>query len=292
MNFTVDETCNSLPEWHCPKQVTFVKPFMSSSKPPSDAAPDPELAIKSLLVRYGVSRQTFYDNYFPNLGITPRRQGQQAYITRPERDQLDAMVVLLRSGNYESVAEAVRALRSQEAPTAAASHLSTSQVVTSTPMSVEALSVAQPQTGDWWVRAFPTVTAIINQVMSALLPLKEMSSALTLIANKPDPAPLPPSRTEQLDAIAKRHQILLTCAVSGILLSTSHVAQLLELTPGTVSSRPAFNRCGFRFTKAGRGGRETEWKVSKLVATPATSQPLTSGVDANQELMSRADVTG
>lgn len=47
------------------------------------------------------------------------------------------------------------------------------------------------------------------------------------------------------------------------LLSTSHLADLLELSPARINKKPSFERYGFIFTKAGKNGIETAWKVDK-----------------------------
>lgn len=49
------------------------------------------------------------------------------------------------------------------------------------------------------------------------------------------------------------------------LLSTSHLADLLELSPARINSKPSFERYGFIFTKAGKNGVETAWKVDKVL---------------------------
>ena len=48
------------------------------------------------------------------------------------------------------------------------------------------------------------------------------------------------------------------------LLSTSHLSDLLSLAPATINSKLSFARYGFVFTKAGKNGVETAWKVDKL----------------------------
>ncbi|MGK7874434.1 MAG: hypothetical protein AB4426_14345 [Xenococcaceae cyanobacterium] len=50
---------------------------------------------------------------------------------------------------------------------------------------------------------------------------------------------------------------------NGWLLSTSHLATLLGLSPKTLVSHKELSRYGFLFTKEGRNGTETAWKVSK-----------------------------
>lgn len=50
------------------------------------------------------------------------------------------------------------------------------------------------------------------------------------------------------------------------LLSTSHLADLLELSAATISSHLSFERYGFIFTKAGKNGTETAWKIDKVSA--------------------------
>lgn len=47
------------------------------------------------------------------------------------------------------------------------------------------------------------------------------------------------------------------------LFSTSHLAQLLELSPTTIGRRDTFERYGFTFTKCGRNGTEVAWRITK-----------------------------
>jgi hypothetical protein len=48
------------------------------------------------------------------------------------------------------------------------------------------------------------------------------------------------------------------------LLSTSHLADLLELSPAGVNKKPCFERYGFIFSKVGKNGTETAWRVDKV----------------------------
>ena len=50
---------------------------------------------------------------------------------------------------------------------------------------------------------------------------------------------------------------------NGWLLSTSRLASLLGLSPKTLVSHKKLSRYGFLFTKEGRNGIETAWRVSK-----------------------------
>lgn len=47
------------------------------------------------------------------------------------------------------------------------------------------------------------------------------------------------------------------------LLSTSQLAELIGLTPGTLARMPHCDRYGFEFTRSGLNGAEIAWKVSK-----------------------------
>ena len=47
------------------------------------------------------------------------------------------------------------------------------------------------------------------------------------------------------------------------LFNTSHLAQLLDLSPATIGRRHTFERYGFMFTKCGRNGTEAAWRVTK-----------------------------
>ena len=82
---------------------------------------DPQLfieqpvSIAELLVRLQVSKPTLY-NYFSEAGVTPVRDGRQAYVTREESEWIGAMWGALKNGKAESVAAAVENLRASGIP--------------------------------------------------------------------------------------------------------------------------------------------------------------------------------
>ena len=48
------------------------------------------------------------------------------------------------------------------------------------------------------------------------------------------------------------------------LLATTELAPLLGVNPRSLGKKTIFKRSGFVFTKAGRSGNQTAWKVDKL----------------------------
>jgi hypothetical protein len=69
-----------------------------------------------------------------------------------------------------------------------------------------------------------------------------------------------PENMQQPDPLAN-FRSLQEVADRGWLLSTSQLAPLLELK--SLPGKAAFDRYGFRFTKAGKNGSETAWKVCR-----------------------------
>ncbi|HIK57159.1 MAG TPA: hypothetical protein IGS37_18600 [Synechococcales cyanobacterium M55_K2018_004] len=80
------------------------------------------------------------------------------------------------------------------------------------------------------------------------------------IASRFQPSTPEPNRFAYLEVLEKAYQ-------NGWLLSTSEVADLLDLLPSEIRQYgDSFSEAGFVFTKAGyRSGGEVAWKVSKLV---------------------------
>jgi len=59
-----------------------------------------------------------------------------------------------------------------------------------------------------------------------------------------------------------------SCAQTGALLLTAQLALLVRLNPKTISKQQTFQRQGDRFTKVGKEGRESVWRVTKLPSLP------------------------
>lgn len=82
--------------------------------------------------------------------------------------------------------------------------------------------------------------------------LEMLQALVSTLAQQPPPAPINPlARFEQLQAMADHDWRP----------STRELADILGLSslPG-----PTFERYGFRFTRAGKNGAQTAWKVEKL----------------------------
>ena len=79
----------------------------------------------------------------------------------------------------------------------------------------------------------------------------DLLNLLAAIAQPQSPAPNPLSRFEQLQAIADHDWRP----------GTKELAEILGLKS---LSKPKFERYGFRFTRAGKNGGESAWRVEKL----------------------------
>ncbi|MGB7313904.1 MAG: hypothetical protein WA939_13305 [Nodosilinea sp.] len=195
---------------------------------PVECALVDELPLKSLPDRYGVARSQIY-NRINALGIvTVKRDKNKAYVTKDQIALLDQIHELIQQ-DYTLEAAAVAILGQ---PTRQ-SHEATGQYLIHVPG--------------------PTV----EQSHGTAGQLEMMQMLVAAIANQQQPAAAPPappnplSRFEQLQAIADHDWRP----------STSELAEILGLTSLSGSK---IERYGFRFTRAGKNGAQSAWKVEKV----------------------------
>lgn len=210
---------------------------------------DPQLfieqpvSIAELLVRLQVSKPTLY-NYFSEAGVTPVRDGRQAYVTREESEWIGAMWGALKNGKAESVAAAVENLRASGIPIPGKEPETKLMKKTT----------RQPDTlGDEGLTIVDRSSSTLIQIGQAIItPLVEAIAKFNVKAD----VNLTPQKLT-----LKHYEELEKAYEKGWLLSTSELAGLLKMSAGSITKE--FKRGGFRFVKAGKNGRESAWKVLK-----------------------------
>ena len=202
------------------------------------------VSIATMLERLHVSKPTLY-NYMAELGVTPVRQGRQAYVTTEESEWVAALSGLLKSGEATSAADAVVKLRSmglivpgKEPETKAFKKTATRKVET---LGDDELTIMG--------RSSEALVKVGQAIMSPLV------EAINYRFNVKADVKLTPEPT------LKHYENLEKAYEKGWLLSTSELAGLLKMSPGSIQRE--FERGSFRFVKAGKNGRESAWKVLK-----------------------------
>ena len=82
------------------------------------------------------------------------------------------------------------------------------------------------------------------------------TSELAIVSSEPEPKPF--DKQEFLEKLRTIQEI----ADNDWLPSSSELAAILDLK--SLPSGPSFERYGFQFSKAGRNGPETSWRIKKL----------------------------
>jgi hypothetical protein len=182
------------------------------------------LPVSALPDRYGVARSQVY-NRIKVLGIATHKQVGKAYVSAAQIAQLDHIAQLIREG--KSLEEAA-AIILQRDP-AIQSH-GTAQ---DSPAAVGVSSLSMPSAPP------PTDPSALLHLLGAMA-----------AATSPTP-PTPLARFEQLQAIADNDWRP----------SSRELADILGLSS---LSGQQFERYGFRFTRAGKNGQQSAWKVEKL----------------------------
>ena len=184
-----------------------------------------ELPVKSLLDRYGVARSQIF-NRLKALNITTIKRKQKAYVNGDHLALLDQLHELIQQDyTLDSAVTLILGDRVRQ------SHTTDGQYLVHTPG--------------------PT----LEQSHGTAGQLEMLQALMAMIAHQqtPAPPPAPPnplSRFEQLQAIADNDWRP----------STSELAEILGLSSLSGSS---IERYGFRFTRAGKNGAQSAWKVEK-----------------------------
>jgi DNA-binding Lrp family transcriptional regulator len=207
----------------------------------------PLIGIQGLAEELEISDPTLH-KYLNKLSIERIKDGKRAYISQADYEKVAALASMLRKGKFDSVADAIRELRSRGV------------IIPKRPEELELdgederaeVERFQPVNWSFIERLFPSFLALGETIVSPL------ANAINQLGEVLKPAP--PS------AAAKQREIreyLDDAASRGWKLATSELAPLLGLKPSAISGSP-FERIGYRFIKVGKSGRESLWKVEKL----------------------------
>jgi hypothetical protein len=183
------------------------------------------LPVSALPDRYGVARSQVY-NRIKVLGIETQKRVGKAYVDAAQLAQLDHIAQLIGAGKTLEEAAAI--------------------ILQGEPFT-QPHKTAQDS---------PATVGVSSLSMPSALPPTDPSALLHLLgamaaATSPPPPPSPLARFEQLQAIADNDWRP----------SSSELADILGLSS---LSGQQFERYGFRFTRAGRNGQQSAWKVEKL----------------------------
>jgi hypothetical protein len=210
---------------------------------------DSSVSIPRLWELTGVSKPTLY-NYMRELGIEPERRGKQSYVTQEESEWVGALAALLKNGEAKSAAEAVQKLRSKGL-VIPGKEPEISPLKQSSKRKGETLGV--DESSSLIERDSSTIVRIGLEIVA---PLVEAISKLNVKADV--------NLTPQIPSLS-HYDELERAYEKGWLLSTSELAPLLKMAPGSITKD--FERSGFRFVKAGKNGRESAWRVLKIEAS-------------------------
>lgn len=187
-----------------------------------------ELPVKSLLARYGVARSQIY-NRINALGIvTVKRDKNKAYVTADQLALLDRIHQLIQEDHtLEAAAAKILGQPTRQSYETAGQYL-----------------IHKP--GSYLEQSHETAGQLeMLQALMAAIAHQQPAAAPAI------PPANPLSRFEQLQAIADNDWRP----------STSELADILGLNSLSGSK---FERYGFRFTRAGKNGAQSAWRVEKV----------------------------
>ncbi len=204
------------------------------------------IPLSQLPSRYGIARSNLY-NRLKDLKIESLKQGRKAFITAAQLQLLDGLQAHLEQGG--TTPEFIKLIEEQ-----GHNH----QLVTTPTAAPEVYdSVATPQFSEPSISLQPSaLVGVIETVVKRLIPNNR-------------------SRLTYLRELEEAYQ-------NGWLLSTSEVADLLGLTPKTISNYgQEFSDAGFVFERAGiRKGGEIAWSIDKEYEQLDTGLSSTKAVKA------------
>lgn len=185
-----------------------------------------ELPLSSLMDRYEVARSQVF-NRIKALGIKTIKRKQKAYVNADQLSLLDQLHKLLQQDyTLDSAVTLILGERARQF------HETAGQNLIHTPGPT--------------LEQFQATAGQLEMIQALAIALSHQQPAAV-----PLPPPNPLSRFEQLQAIAENDWRL----------STSELAAILGLSS---LSGAQFERYGFRFTRAGKNGAQSAWRVEKL----------------------------
>lgn len=182
------------------------------------------LPVSQLTTRYNIGRTSLYKR-LSDLNLKPHTLGNKAYVDAVQIDLLDRLDQHLKSGHQTAeFLEVVQLFTEQFNEQTAAQFSKQSDLDISNPLF--ALSNDS------------TFLSILSDLAAGL------------------------SRSPTADISARLHLLQDACNY-GWLLPTSELAQVLVISPKTLTHHKSYQRYGFTFTKVGHRGIESAWEVTK-----------------------------
>ena len=217
------------------------------------------IPVSQLPSRYSINRSVVYTR-LKELKIKPQKIGKQSYINATELDLLDRLDKHLKNGGITSEFLATNSSvqngnKTQSNPTRQIQDVSPDNSQTNRDDSIDSKNktlnkldpdrsqthsqTLTPQTGqdlpiETIIQAtiIQTLSAQLQQNNQTLSPLNELETLQKVLDNN-------------------------------WLLTNTKIAQIIGLLPKTISQNKQYSYCGFIFTKIGRQGKQSLWKIEK-----------------------------
>lgn len=191
------------------------------------------LPLKDLENRYGIPRSLLYKR-IKDLGIKSHMVGTKGYLDTAQIKLLDDLDAFLKGGKNRQTPEFLEKLRQSNKQSIEQSRV------------LDSIDLTQ----------FATNTSVASNGMNAIAEsLAEIADRLYILQDPLEPLKIQQERLRMIEEVAEK----------GWLLPTKHLQQLLGLRslPG-LQDGAFFHRYGFQFVRAGKVGRENEWRITKL----------------------------
>jgi hypothetical protein len=222
-----------------------------------------EVPIAGLNQAYGVSEPTFY-KYIKALGIQRIEHGKLKYIRIEDKEKITCLVATLRRQQYPSIKEAIGEMRAKgisipKSPEELQAETN-SEEFDAVGGSLLNQSTLLKTSWEWLTegckREMPTFIQMGQAILAPLVnSVHQLSERMVA---------LPPS-SSLAQNLMEHYEFLERAAEKQWSIKTSKLAELLDLSPQTLSSKKVLERDGFRFSKVGRSGRESLWQVEKAL---------------------------
>jgi hypothetical protein len=208
------------------------------------------IALPQLQDRYDIGRTAVYSR-IQSLQIEPERKGNKAYISADQLKLLDELHDHLQRG--DSMADALEKMGSD---------VRTEQTEYGTGQgSVSGLfgeQFSEPYSEPYSEQSFTVeeqsaIAALVAVMREVILQQEQMLVIQRQMASRLTPSPDPLVKLRSLEEACQNQWHL----------STSDLALILSLSVNTLGRYKSFKRYGFKFTKSGRNGTETAWRITK-----------------------------
>ena len=212
--------------------------------------------VADLPSRYELGKQQVY-NRFVALGIKPSKVGKRAYITNAQLQSLDRLHAHISGGGLMADFDFPTQSLDESSPVDAIDktngHLTSSEhSPEKSPLDrIDTTSGRLTSPGNSPLGAIDTTNGIVENNLEALVNLIAGAVSQTIASTVQQRSPLwYMSELEQAQA-------------QGWLLTTSEIQQLITVKPTAAKGTSTYHRGSFTFTKAGKIGTQTAWKVTK-----------------------------